>query len=282
MTLLRVTLVAGGVALGIGSAWVGHRPGALAATAADLAVGWALLGCGLLAWDRRGRDRFGLLMVASGAAWFLGSFVPAALYLHRGPLVHALLSYPDGRLRGRLNQLVVAAAYVDGAIAPLARSPIVTLMLCAAIAVAALDGYLRALGPRRRARAAATAGALALALMLGFGAGARLAGSNVDAEVLWAYELVLLLVAIGLLGDLLRGRWSQGAVTGLVVDLGEQREPATLRDRLARALGDSSLQLGWWLGRSADTSTRPGGRCLTPGRTAWSRRSRASAGGSAC
>ena len=51
-----------------------------------------------------------------------------------------------------------------------------------------------------------------------------------------------------LIGDCLRlaGRpsarpWSQSAVTGLVVDLGGLWEPMTLRDRLARALGDPSL-----------------------------------------
>ena len=51
-----------------------------------------------------------------------------------------------------------------------------------------------------------------------------------------------------MLAELLRGRWSQGALTGLVVDLGGLWEPVTLRDRLARALGDRSLELGYWVG----------------------------------
>ena len=61
-------------------------------------------------------------------------------------------------------------------------------------------------------------------------------------------------------------------MTGLVVDLGELWEPVTLRDRLARALGDPSLQLGYWLGerlhrrgRAAVRLPGPGGgRAVTP------------------
>jgi signal transduction histidine kinase len=188
--------------------------------------------------------------------------------------VHALLVYPGARLRRPLDRLVVVAAYLDGAIEPLGESPIVTLGLCAAVAVAAIDGYLHETGPRRRARLVPTAGAAALALVLGFGAVGRLAGWDIEARTLWGFEVTVVLVALGLLGDLLRGRWSQGAVTGLVIDLGELREPATLRDRLARALGDGSLELGWWLGAErgyVDEAGRPfavpgngEGRAVTP------------------
>jgi Bacterial regulatory proteins, luxR family len=90
-----------------------------------------MLGCGLAAWSRRPESRAGLLMAATGVAWFLGGFAAAAVYLHRGPLVHLLLSYPAGRLTRRLDRAVVAAAYLDGAIEPLASSPIATLGLFA-------------------------------------------------------------------------------------------------------------------------------------------------------
>ena len=155
----------------------------------------------------------------------------------------------------------MAAAYVDGAIAPLARSPVVTLALAAALAVAAIAGYLSEVGPRRRARALPAAAATAVALVLGFGALQRLAGRDTATATLLVYETLLVGIAVGLLVDLLRGRWSQAAVTGLVVDLGGLWEPVTLRDRLARALGDSSLELGYWLGASAATWTRRAGRC---------------------
>ena len=159
----------------IGSEWASYKAGELDAAVADLVAGWALLGCGLVAWNRRPESRVGALMVACGFAWFLGGFLPAALYLHRGPLVHLLLSYPSGRLTRRTDRLVVAVAYVDGAIEPLARSPVATLVLCAAIMIATCDSYC-SVGPRRRARVVPSVGAAGVVLVLGFGAVARLAG----------------------------------------------------------------------------------------------------------
>ena len=245
---LRVALVPAGLALGIAAELVSYRSGELDQAAADLLVGWVLIGCGLLAWERRSDSRVGPLLAATGVAWFLGGFWTAALYLHRGPLIHALLGFPSGRLSGRLARAVVALAYLDGAIEPLGQSATATLVLCVLMAAAAIQGYLVETGARRRARAVTTVGALAIAAVLSFGALGRLAGWGVDATTLWAYEVVLALVAVGLVTDLLWGRWSQGALTGLVVDLGGLWEPVTLRDRLARALGDRSLELGYWVG----------------------------------
>jgi signal transduction histidine kinase len=271
---VRVALGVAGFAFGLAAELVAYRSGELERAAADLAVGWALIGCGLVACERRPALRFGPLMAAAGAAWFLGTFATAALYLHRGPLVHALLSYPSGRLSRPLARAVVIAAYVDGAIEPLGRSSIATLVLCSGLAAAAADGWLAAVGPNRRARAGASAAAVAIALVLALGAAGRVAGWDTDSATLWAYEVVLVLVALGLTADLLAGRWSQGAVTGLVVDLGGLWEPVTLRDKLARALGDGSLGLGYWLDEEggyvdeagrAFTLPAPGGdRAVTP------------------
>jgi signal transduction histidine kinase len=274
MRWLRVALVPAGLVLGIAAESVSYASAELDRAVGDLAVGWVLLGCGFVGWERRERSLVGPLLAAAGVAWFLGSIWTAALYLYRGPLVHALMVYPGARLRRPLGRLVVVAAYLDSAIEPVGASPRVTLVLCAAIAVAAIDGYLGEVGPRRRARLVATAGAGALALVLGFGAIGRLAGWDIESGTLWAFEVTLIVVALALLGDLLRGRWSEGAVTGLVVDLGEREESTTLRDRLARALGDRSLELGWWLGAErgyVDEAGRPfavpgagEGRAVTP------------------
>jgi signal transduction histidine kinase len=257
---LRVALIPAGLALGIAAELTSYRSGELDAAAADLIVGWVLIGGGLLAWERRGDTRIGPLLAATGFAWFLGGFGTAALYLHRGPLVHALLSFPSGRLSGRVAPAVVALAYLDGAVEPIGQSATATLVLCALLAAAAIQGYLSETGARRRARAVACVGALAIAAVLSFGAVGRLAGWGAEATTLWAYEVVLAVVAVGLVADLLRGRWSQGALTGLVVDLGGLWEPVTLHDRLARALGDRSLELGYWVGDVAgyvDEAGRP-------------------------
>jgi signal transduction histidine kinase len=242
--------------------------------AADLAAGWALLGCGLVAWGRRPASGAGPLLALTGATWFLGSFAPALVFLHRGPLVHLLLAYPALWPARTRDRALVALAYVDGAIEPLGASPAATLALCAALAVAAVGGYVQESGPRRRARAVPVAGAVAVAVVLGASALVRIAGWNAETAALIAYEAVLAALAAALLADLLRGRWSLPAVTGLVVDLGGSWQPVTLRDRLARAIGDPSLQLGYRLAAGqpyVDEAGRPfalpgagSGRAVTP------------------
>jgi signal transduction histidine kinase len=70
----------------------------------------------------------------------------------------------------------------------------------------------------------------------------------------------VLLIAAGLFADLLGGAWTQATVTALVVDLGDPAAAGTLRDRLARTLGDPTLTVGYWLTEQdgyIDQSGRP-------------------------
>src|SRR5262249_36026150 len=113
-------------------------------------------------------------------------------------------------------------------------------------------------------------GAFSAALVLG--AALRLATLGGETAVLWTYELVVGLIGATLCAGLLWGGWGRAAVTGLVVDLGDPGRAGTLRDRLARALGDPSLVLGYWLpaeGRYVDESgstveLERAGRAVTP------------------
>jgi signal transduction histidine kinase len=224
---------------------------------ADLVVGVVLLGCGLVAWTRRPESRTGLLLALAGIAWFFGTFAASgassyadfgALFvtLHRGPLVHALLSYPSGRVGRRSDKIAVAFAYVVSLIPEVGETPEATIGLAAVVLVVGTQGFLRASGPERRARATAAAGSAAFAAVLFVSGLTRLAGSDsMDRAVLWAYLAVVAAIAIGLTLDLVHGRWVPATVTGLVVDLGEGSEAGTLRDRLASALGDPSLVLGY-------------------------------------
>jgi signal transduction histidine kinase len=245
----------------------------LALAGADLVVGWILLVSGFLASERRPESRVGSLMTAAGVTWFLGNLAGALAFLHRGPLVQLLLSYPSGRLPSLLSRTVVTAAYVDAAIELLARNDVLTLALSGAIALAALHAFGRASGPARKASGPALASALAYAGVLALDAGARLAGShNVHAQ-LWGYDIVIATVAIVLFFDLLRGRSADAIVTGLVVDLGAPSEAGTLQAKLARALGDPSLVVGYRVGDAGlvDDAGRPvelpapgSGRSTTP------------------
>ena len=256
----RRTAAAGvaGLIVGVVAEVAAYRGDELHLAAGDLIVGWVLIGCGLA----MGRHGVGPLLAGGGFAWFAGDFVPALLYLHRGPVFHALLADRDGRVRGRAVTLVVAAAYVDGAIAPLARSAVATLAVCAAVGVAAVR--------RPGRRAAGTLGACAVAGALAFAAVGQLAGADLDEAALWVYEATVVAATLALVADARLA--PRAAVTGLVVDLGAEWEPVTLRDRLASALGDPSLELAYRVGEGyVDDAGRPfalppagSDRALTP------------------
>ena len=248
---LRLTVLVAVIAAGLAVEWLTYDAAVgPALTSADFAVGCLLIVCGAIAWDRRQESRVGPVMGLAGATWFLGTAVEPLLFLHRGPLVQLYLSYPSGRIRSKLVLAVVGAAYVDAAVEPLARSDTLTLVLAGAVAVTAVHLFADSSGSARRARRPALAAALAFAGVLAFGAAERLTGWHADRAVIWAYDLVVGASAVVLLVDLLRSRWSEAVVTGLVVDLGAGTERGTLRARLASALGDPSLVVGYRVART--------------------------------
>ena len=213
---------------------------------ADTIVGTALAGVGLVVWAKRSRA-VGLLMIATAVAWFVGDLGGAALFLHRGPLVHLLLSYPRWWPRGRLERAVIIIAYVDALAYPLARMDGVTVALAVAVTGTALVGYVRATQRERRARVLAVAATVGVMLVLGLGAAARLIGTPADTAALWAFELAVGASAVILFVDVRWSRRDNAAITGLVVDLGEAERTGVLADKLGHALGDPSLVLGYWL-----------------------------------
>jgi signal transduction histidine kinase len=213
--------------------------------AGDLGAGLALMIGGAAAWARRPGSRSGPLSVVAGVAWFAGDLTDVLLYAHRGPLVHLLLSYPQGRVDSRAAAVVIGAAYVDGLIPELARSEWPTMALMAAVVTVAAWRHRTAGGMERRARAAALAGAVVIGGTLALAALARLAGGDLDAATAWSYYAAVAVAAVGLSADLLWGRWTRAAVTGFVVDLGDRFEPDALRAALARTLGDPDVEVAY-------------------------------------
>lgn len=59
--------------------------------------------------------------------------------------------------------------------------------------------------------------------------------------------IAIALVPIGFLAGLLMSQFARSAVADLVIELGEAPPPGRLRDALARALGDPSVRLAYWL-----------------------------------
>jgi signal transduction histidine kinase len=224
---------------------------ALALTATDIAVGLILSLVGYLTWQRR-PSGVGPLVALTGLLWLLGSVLPAALYLHRVTLTALFLSYPIGKLTRRSDQVIVTATLaLDFALPFVGPSDIATLGLAALVGAVVLYRTTAATGPARRASTAATFAAVAFALLLAGGSLVRAASLPVDGLVLLAYEVGVPAIVLGLVADLSWGRWSQAAVTGLVIDLGAPGETGSLRDRLALALGDRSLVVGYRIGNSA-------------------------------
>jgi signal transduction histidine kinase len=94
----------------------------------------------------------------------------------------------------------------------------------------------------------------------------------VKEETVLAYDAALCMLAIGLLVGLIHAPWERPAVTDLVVELGEERS-GSLRDALARSLGDPTLEVGYPLpdgggyvdasGRSLEVPRRGSDRGVT-------------------
>jgi signal transduction histidine kinase len=221
----------------------------------DLLVGWTFIVCGLVAGSVRPQSATGHLMVVSGFTWFLGNFASQegmigwlglhGLYLYRGPFIQCVLSFPTGTLSSRLDRVTVAVGYVAAVITPIAGSEMATIALAALVIAVAARSYLKAIGPARRARAPVLRAATVVGVALAGGAIAHLVlPANANDLVLFLYEVALVGIAIDLLTNLLRAPWERAAVTDLVIGLAET-PTATLRDALAHALGDPTIEVGY-------------------------------------
>jgi signal transduction histidine kinase len=232
--------------LGLAAEAVGQPP----LPALDAATGITLLALGAVVSLRRTPWRaVGSILAAAAMTWFAGSVAGWAVFLHRGPLAQLILTYPARRWwpSARAERIAVATAYGYALVYPIANNNVVTIAFAFALVAFAAWRYHASGRAMRRARVGALAGAGAFALVIAISAGLRLAGAPGGDALLAAYELVIILVASGLTADLLRGKWTQGLVTTLVVDLGQTGSSGTLGDQLARTLGDPTLTVGYWI-----------------------------------
>ncbi len=269
------------LALVAGSDHVDHP---ILAAALGLLVGWSFVGTGLFAWWRRPGNRTGLLMVAAGIAWFATAIssandeVPHTVGIALDgifPAVvgHLLIAFPTGRLATRAERLTVAAGYfavtvlqVPGLLFEDDGRSLITvhtdqglsdrldaLQYLAALAVIGASEVIlvRRWGSasparRRTITPVLMTGGAAFAVFLvakGFDA----AGTEVEFLEALAVALVAT-IPFGFLIGLLRSRLAEGAAVGsLVRRLGAAPEPSALRDALADALGDPSIELAYWI-----------------------------------
>ena len=217
---------------------------------------------------------------ALDATWaFEVAIISGALYL--AVLGHLVVTYPSGRVESRAQLIVVTASYLctaplaflarwvlpDGGVCPTCRfnlvvggesgTPnttdrilLVVVAITATAALALVVARWRAATPAsRRAVEPALLGAMAILAVLVVQRLGVVAGvSEPVANVLsWALTGVLMLWPIGLVVGLARARLDRSAVADLVVELGGRMPAGGIRDALARALHDPSLEVAFWL-----------------------------------
>jgi signal transduction histidine kinase len=258
MRRLHALLWPAGVAIGLAAEATQYRWDDPGQWVPDLLVGWVFVACGLVAWARRPESRSGALMVATGFAWFLPNFASAGngfasdavsntLFWHRGPLVQLLLTYPTGRTSSHLTRSAIVVAYASAIVYPVWHNEIATILLAVSLVVIVAWRYRRSTGPLRRARLLVLWATAASVVVLAGEALVRLSTpANFNEPMLIVYEATLSSIALVLTIGLLTTSWERASVTDLVVQLSEARS-RTLRDELARALGDPSLDVGYWL-----------------------------------
>jgi signal transduction histidine kinase len=268
----RLELLLWVAAFGFGpvAEWLGFGFGDSAKWLPDLITGWTLLAAGLVARVRQPESRFGLLLAGTSVTWFAGTFWAPLATLHRAPLAQAIFAFPSGRLASSIDRVVVGLLYVSW---PLGRSDAATIAFAVLLIAVPLADRRTAVGVERRGRTPAIWAGVALSIVLVIGAVARLAYPEGDADdpALLAYEATLCAVAVVLTATLVRGRWLRPPIADLVVDLGQTRT-GSIRDALARALGDPSLEVAYraddgWVdsrGRSVVLPLEGAGRAVTP------------------
>jgi len=271
---LHLLLWPAGAAFGLLAEWIAFDWTEPDRWIPDLIVGWTFIGCGLIVAARRPDSRSGTLLTVTGFTWFLGNFAEVnadfvawmaahAVFVHRGPLVHLILTYPSGRVSSPVSRAAVGVGYTAALVTPVWDTEVATFILSVLLIAVTAREYVRAIGRQRRARVLSIWAAAGLGLVLVGGAVARLTlpPSDVGTPALLGYELMLLIVAGVLFAGLVSASWERADITDLVVELGAARS-GTLRDALSRALGDPSLEICYWLD-DADSFVDMKGRRLS-------------------
>jgi signal transduction histidine kinase len=126
---LSLALLACGVALGISAYYAQTNALTSPHAAAQVAIGWAYLVAGLIAWERRPANRMGKLMVLTGLALLArqlhysdNAFLFTVCFILGDvgfALVgHSALAYPTGRVTDRYERALVIAGYTTVLVFP--------------------------------------------------------------------------------------------------------------------------------------------------------------------
>jgi signal transduction histidine kinase len=221
---------------------------------------------GSIAWLRRPDNPIGPVMLATSAAISLSFFT-----LHPEPLVWRLaglsgsianilvvwimLAAPSGRLASGLGRSALGAFAVVVLLGSVledldTRRAVwaVGMVVSLALAVIVVRRWVTASAPSRRSLAPVVVAGVTAAFVhaLDFLAGVLLIAVTPGSPIQLADAISRALVPYGFLLGLLRLRMARGAVADLVVELSDTPPPERLRDALAGALGDPTLEVIYW------------------------------------
>jgi signal transduction histidine kinase len=211
--------------------------------------------------------------------------------------VHLLLAFPSGNLQSRAERWIVATGYMlttilvvpawlfanpdsldcddcpDNVLLLHDSETLVTVtsavvnglgaVVVAATLVVLIRRWRRATPPQRRFLVPVYSAGVALAFLLIVTVSLQAGGLETTAsDVVWFAAMVpLALVPYLFLATLIRARVIQSAaVSELIARLSETPHPGELRDAIARALGDPTLEVAYWLpedGRFVDADGHP-------------------------
>jgi hypothetical protein len=229
------------------------------------AYSWAYLLAGAIAWERRPDSRVAALLTAVGVVAPAGHFAGSALpILSISPwigvplmnvfLVWLILAYPNGRLRSRLYPPLIGAIGLSLAITNglvqliglqvLQYAAVVLIALATSLLVLVVHRWVAASPVARRGLTPMVVAGALVAMLFAAEPVSFLLGIPIGPETpfRWAMLVARATVPIAFLFGLLNQRMARGAVAELVVGLDASRVGG-LRDSLAQALGDPSLEV---------------------------------------
>jgi len=290
--LLLPTVVAAGLAVG----WLGVDHQATGTRiAADLALAWALIVASVVVLERPRWQRARWLLAATAFAllgadlewanshvlWTLG-FVLEGVFA--AFLIQLVLTFPEGRFWSPLARVTIVGAYavtvggqlVGALVAPDARGLLsvasqpdvaqaidrVQELSGVGLAVVVLFLVLQhariARGPARRAQGPLLLAAVLTALVSLVWLGSVIAGDGHVPTLETVARAVAVTLPAGIVGGIVWSRLRRSEASELVVEL-RTEAAATMRERLARALGDPTLEVAYRLGdgRYVDAAGRP-------------------------
>jgi signal transduction histidine kinase len=195
-------------------------------------------------------------------------------------LVYLLLAFPSGRLPGRIDRWLVGAAIVltlglellamlygnkAGLRCPgctdnllqvvrdnhkaqgwLDLQRLLGIVVVLTVITVLVRRWLKASAPQRRAVSPVLVAGCATLAALAWTVLFDLLGDPLGALPAHVWFLTMATVPIAVMFVFLQRRLARGMVAGLVVELGGSSASAGLREALARALGDPSLELAFW------------------------------------